>query len=74
MRAIILALAMLAVPASAAVQPRTETAVLAGGCFWGMEAVFEHVAGVRDVVSGYAGGDRASANYGAVSGERTGHA
>ena len=34
----------------------TETAVLAGGCFWGMEAVFEHVKGVRNVVSGYAGG------------------
>jgi peptide-methionine (S)-S-oxide reductase len=33
-----------------------ETAVLGGGCFWGMEAVFEHVKGVRDVVSGYAGG------------------
>ena len=52
----------------------TETAVLAGGCFWGVEAVFEHVKGVRDVVSGYAGGRAADANYGAVSGERTGHA
>lgn len=39
------------------------TAVLAGGCFWGMEAVFSHVQGVTDVVSGYAGGDRAHANY-----------
>ena len=46
-------------PASAA--PRTETAVLAGGCFWGMESVFEHVKGVTNVVSGYAGGrDRKS--------------
>ncbi|RHW19400.1 peptide-methionine (S)-S-oxide reductase [Sphingomonas gilva] len=51
-----------------------QTAVLAGGCFWGMEAVFEQVKGVRDVVSGYAGGTAKSANYGAVSTERTGHA
>jgi peptide-methionine (S)-S-oxide reductase len=59
-------------PAAAA--PRTETAVLAGGCFWGMEAVFEHVKGVADVVSGYAGGGASDAKYGAVSFERTGHA
>jgi peptide-methionine (S)-S-oxide reductase len=59
-------------PASAA--PRAETAVLAGGCFWGMEAVFEHVRGVTDVVSGYAGGSARDANYRAVSSERTGHA
>jgi len=52
----------------------TQTAVLAGGCFWGVEAVFEHVKGVRTVESGYAGGDSKSANYGAVSSERTGHA
>ena len=54
--------------------PRTDTAVLAGGCFWGMEGVFEHVKGVRNVVSGYAGGSAADANYGAVSSERTRHA
>ncbi len=54
--------------------PATETAVLAGGCFWGMEAVFEHVKGVRSVVSGYAGGSARDANYGAVSSERTRHA
>ena len=59
-------------PAPAA--PRTETAVLAGGCFWGMESVFEHVKGVTDVVSGFAGGDARSATYDAVSSERTGHA
>ena len=53
---------------------RAETAVLAGGCFWGMEAVFEHVKGVQDVVSGYAGGSAREANYRAVSSERTGHA
>jgi peptide-methionine (S)-S-oxide reductase len=51
-----------------------EAAVLAGGCFWGMEAVFEHVKGVTDVVSGYAGGSARDANYRAVSSERTGHA
>ncbi|HET7709666.1 MAG TPA: peptide-methionine (S)-S-oxide reductase MsrA [Sphingomicrobium sp.] len=54
--------------------PQLETAVLAGGCFWGMEAVFEHVKGVRDVASGYAGGAAKDANYAAVSAERTGHA
>jgi peptide-methionine (S)-S-oxide reductase len=48
--------------------------VLAGGCFWGMEAVFEHVKGVRDVVSGYAGGRKGEASYAKVSGEATGHA
>jgi peptide-methionine (S)-S-oxide reductase len=51
-----------------------ETAVLAGGCFWGVEAVFEHVQGVRNVVSGYAGGSARDANYAAVSSERTRHA
>ena len=51
-----------------------QTAVLAGGCFWGVEAVFEHVKGVRSVVSGYAGGSAADANYRAVSANRTDHA
>jgi peptide-methionine (S)-S-oxide reductase len=51
-------------PASANAAPaKTETAVLAGGCFWGMEAVFEHVKGVKDVVSGYAGGSARDAHY-----------
>lgn len=59
---------------SAAAAPPTETAVLAGGCFWGMEAVFEHVKGVTNVVSGYAGGSAPDAKYSAVSSERTGHA
>jgi len=49
-------------------------AVVAGGCFWGMEAVFERVKGVSSVVSGYAGGTAATANYDAVSSEKTGHA
>jgi peptide-methionine (S)-S-oxide reductase len=51
-----------------------ETAVLAGGCFWGMEGVFQHVRGVLDVVSGYAGGGAAAAEYEAVSTGTTGHA
>ena len=51
-----------------------EVAVLAGGCFWGVEAVFDHVKGVIDVRSGYAGGDRASADYSSVSSGRTRHA
>jgi len=73
MKKLVLILAALfATPATAA--PRTETAVLAGGCFWGMEAVFEHVKGVTDVVSGFAGGSQKDATYDAVSTERTGHA
>lgn len=51
-----------------------QTAVLAGGCFWGMEAVFERLRGVKTVVSGYAGGAAKDANYARVSSERTGHA
>jgi peptide-methionine (S)-S-oxide reductase len=69
---LLLASALLALPAQAA--PRTQTAVLAGGCFWGMEGVFEHVKGVTNVVSGYAGGDAKDANYDKVSSEGTGHA
>lgn len=65
-------LLVLATPANAA--PRTETAILAGGCFWGMEWVFEHVKGVSDVVSGYAGGNSRDASYDKVSSEGTGHA
>jgi peptide-methionine (S)-S-oxide reductase len=52
----------------------TQTAVFAGGCFWGVEAVFEHVKGVTDVVSGYSGGDAITADYEAVSGGKTSHA
>jgi peptide-methionine (S)-S-oxide reductase len=51
-----------------------QTAVFAGGCFWGVEAVFEHVKGVKDVVSGYAGGDLKSPSYDQVSEGNTGHA
>lgn len=50
------------------------TAVFAGGCFWGVEGVFQHVRGVRSVRTGYAGGDAAHANYDDVSDGDTGHA
>ncbi|WP_373987881.1 peptide-methionine (S)-S-oxide reductase MsrA [Duganella sp. BuS-21] len=50
------------------------TAVFAGGCFWGMQGVFQHVKGVTNAVSGYAGGDARSASYETVSSGATGHA
>jgi len=52
----------------------SETAVLAGGCFWGVQAVFQHVKGVTKVVSGYSGGDKQTPSYEEVSTGRTGHA
>lgn len=52
----------------------TATAVLAGGCFWGVQGVFQHVEGVKAAVSGYAGGGAQTANYDAVGGGGTGHA
>ncbi len=54
--------------------PGMQTAVFAGGCFWGMEAVFEQVKGVKAVTAGYAGGTSATASYDQVSTEATGHA
>jgi peptide-methionine (S)-S-oxide reductase len=51
-----------------------QTAVIAGGCFWGVQGVYQHVRGVRQALSGYAGGTRATADYEAVSRGRTGHA
>jgi len=51
-----------------------QTAVLAGGCFWGVQGVYEHVRGVKNVLAGYAGGDRATAQYETVSSGGTGHA
>ncbi|MEH2459130.1 peptide-methionine (S)-S-oxide reductase MsrA [Nostoc sp.] len=51
-----------------------QTAVFAGGCFWGMSAVFEHLKGVSDVVSGFSGGSAATADYELVSSGLTGHA
>ena len=50
------------------------TAVFAGGCFWGIEAVFKHVKGVKDVKSGYTGGSAATAHYEIIGSGRTGHA
>jgi peptide-methionine (S)-S-oxide reductase len=60
------------IPANAAKAP--QTAVFAGGCFWGVEAVFRHVKGVSSAVSGYAGGTASTADYATVSSGRTGHA
>jgi peptide-methionine (S)-S-oxide reductase len=53
---------------------QSQTAVFAGGCFWGLEAVFEHVKGVTDVRSGYSGGEAKTAEYETVSEGSTGHA
>ena len=70
-----LALALLAgalSPVQAA--PHLEKAVLAGGCFWGVEAVFEQLRGVTNVVSGFSGGNKLTAHYEVVSTGMTGHA
>lgn len=79
---LLVALAFVVAPSIASAQENrspaksvfTQTAVLAGGCFWGVEAVYEHTKGVVDVVSGYAGGDRSTANYEAVGSGSTRHA
>jgi peptide-methionine (S)-S-oxide reductase len=55
-------------------KPHLQTAVLAGGCFWGLEAVFERLRGVSNVVSGFAGGNALTAHYEIVSTGTTGHA
>lgn len=60
-------------PARLSAQP-VEKAYFAGGCFWGIEAVFEHVKGVREAISGYAGGTVEAPTYEMVSSETTGHA
>jgi len=59
-------------PASEARGP--EVAVFAGGCFWGLQGMFEHVRGVSKVVAGYSGGDKTTAHYEMVGTETTGHA
>ena len=51
-----------------------QTVVFAGGCFWGVQAVFQHTKGVLNAVSGYAGGSKDTANYNAIGSGRTGHA
>ena len=53
---------------------KMQTATLAGGCFWGVQGVFQHVKGVKQAVSGYAGGTKETARYNAVGTGRTGHA
>lgn len=67
---LLLGLALASAPLLAAEQ----TAVFAGGCFWGVDAVFKHVKGVTNVESGYAGGNAATAHYEMVSQGNTGHA
>src|SRR4051812_37325098 len=59
-------------PAAEATRP--QVAVLAGGCFWGLQGMFEHVRGVTRVVAGYSGGDKATAHYEIVGTEMTSHA
>lgn len=67
-----------AIPAAAVEEPApqatSEIAVLAGGCFWGVQGVFQHVEGVSNAVSGYAGGEKATASYDQIGTGRTGHA
>ncbi|MBZ5725499.1 MAG: peptide-methionine (S)-S-oxide reductase MsrA [Acidobacteriia bacterium] len=63
-----------AVDIPAAAGKHKASAVLAGGCFWGVEAVFEHLKGVSSVVAGYAGGNKSTARYELVETGRTGHA
>jgi peptide-methionine (S)-S-oxide reductase len=62
------------IPAGTGAGAQTETVVLAGGCFWGMQGVFQHVKGVTSAVSGYTGGDAATASYETVNSGTTGHA
>ena len=69
-KAVVIPAAKVKLPAQASPQ----TAVLAGGCFWGMEAVFQRVKGVTSVTAGYAGGSAGTATYDKVSTETTGHA
>lgn len=59
---------------AAATNPSPATAVFAGGCFWGVQAVFQHTQGVLSAVSGYAGGSAETASYTAIGSGRTGHA
>jgi peptide-methionine (S)-S-oxide reductase len=76
LKALPLALALVAGALSAPAQaaPKQEKAVLAGGCFWGLEAVFESLKGVSNVVSGFSGGAASTAHYEMVSTGTTGHA
>ncbi|MDW5444844.1 peptide-methionine (S)-S-oxide reductase MsrA [Polaromonas sp. SM01] len=74
-KAVKLPAAALDTPAAAsATTASLETAVFAGGCFWGVQAVFQHTQGVVNAVSGYAGGSKATASYNLIGSGRTGHA
>jgi peptide-methionine (S)-S-oxide reductase len=72
--AVLVALGIGAASPAPALAAHTETAVLAGGCFWGLEAVFERLKGVSSVVAGFSGGDPSTAHYDQVSTGSTGHA
>src|SRR5438046_9302810 len=67
-----------ALPAPAIDNPKAagplQTAVIAGGCFWGVQGVFQHTKGVKQALSGYSGGEKSSADYEKVGSGRTGHA
>lgn len=70
-QAVVIAAPKLDLPAGGA---KTQTAIFAGGCFWGVQGVFQHVNGVTSAISGYAGGDEKTAQYTTVSTGVTGHA
>lgn len=75
--AALIPLVALTLPLGAQAKPKAaplDTAVFAGGCFWGIEAVFEHIKGVQDATSGYAGGHVANPSYEDVGSGETGHA
>jgi peptide-methionine (S)-S-oxide reductase len=74
MRLMMLAAVAAGSVAMAADAPKTESVVLAGGCFWGTQGIFEHVKGVTDTVVGYAGGKKETATYEQVEEGDTGHA
>jgi peptide-methionine (S)-S-oxide reductase len=74
LRSIVRAALVMLVALPLGAQGKREVAVLAGGCFWGVDAVFKHVKGVVSVESGYAGGKRATADYETVSEGQSGHA
>ncbi len=65
---------LLTCSAARAASEKTQTIIVAGGCFWGVEAVFDHIKGVSKATSGYAGGDASTAHYDRVSDGDTGHA
>lgn len=73
-KSVLLLMFTLAASVNVNAAPPEQTAVLAGGCFWGVDAVFKHVKGVTEVESGYAGGEAATAHYTLVSAGNTGHA